>query len=61
MRIDPVHLEAGDVARLSPDHRSLYFAFVNYGHIDGIDFHTDCANTERAGPRPPPREAPRAR
>ena len=45
MRIDPVHLEAGDVARLSPDHRSLYFAFVNYGHIDGVDFHTDCANT----------------
>ena len=44
MRIDPVRLEAGDVARLSPDRRSLYFAFVNYGHIDGVDFHTDCAN-----------------
>ncbi|MEO7286969.1 MAG: hypothetical protein ABI140_08625, partial [Jatrophihabitantaceae bacterium] len=43
MRIDPVRLEAGDVARLSADHRSLIFAFANHGHIDGVNFHTDCA------------------
>ena len=43
MRIDPVKLEKGDVARLSADHRSLTFAFADYGHIDGVDFHTDCA------------------
>ena len=45
MRIDPVHLERGDVARLSADHRSLIFAFVDYGHLDGVNFHTDCAAT----------------
>ncbi len=45
MRIDPVKLEKGDVARLSADHRTLTFAFADYGHIDGVDFHTDCAPT----------------
>jgi hypothetical protein len=43
MRIDPVRLEKGDVARLSADHRTLVFAFSNYGHVDGVDFHADCA------------------
>ena len=43
MRIDPVKLEKGDVAQLSADHRTLSFAFADYGHIDGVDFHTDCA------------------
>ena len=43
MRIDPVRLERGDVAKLSADHRSLVFAFADYGHIDGVNFHTDCA------------------
>jgi hypothetical protein len=45
MRMEPVKLEKGDVARLSADHRTLYFAFVDYGHIDGVNFHTDCAAT----------------
>ena len=43
MRIDPVRLERGDVLRLSPDHRSFVFAFADYGWIDGVNFHTDCA------------------
>jgi hypothetical protein len=43
MRIDPVRLERGDVLRLSPDHRSFVFAFADYGKVDGVDFHTDCA------------------
>jgi len=43
MRMDRVRLEKGDVAKLSADHRSIVFAFADYGHIDGIDFHTDCA------------------
>ena len=43
MRIDPVRLERGDVLRLSPDHRSFVFAFADYGRIDGVNFHTDCA------------------
>ena len=43
MRIEPVKLEKGDVAQLSADHRTLTFAFADYGHIDGVDFHTDCA------------------
>jgi hypothetical protein len=45
LRIDPVKLERGDVARLSANHRSLVFAFANYGHIDGVDFHTNCATS----------------
>ena len=45
MRIDPVKLEKGDVARLSADHRTLVFAFSNYGHIDGVNFHADCATS----------------
>jgi hypothetical protein len=44
MRIEPVKLEKGDVAVLSADHRILTFAFADYGHIDGVDFHTDCAS-----------------
>jgi hypothetical protein len=43
MRIDPVKLEKGDIAQLSADHRTLTFVFADYGHIDGVDFHTDCA------------------
>ena len=45
MRIDPVRLERGDLLRLSPDHRSFVFAFADYGKIDGVNFHTDCAAT----------------
>jgi hypothetical protein len=45
MRIDPVKLERGDVARLTADHKSLVFAFADYGGIDGVNFHTDCAGT----------------
>ena len=44
MRIDPVKLEKGDTAKLSADHRSLVFVFADYGHIDGVNFHTDCAS-----------------
>lgn len=43
MRIDPVRLERGDVLRLSPDRRSIVFAFADYGKVDGVNFHTDCA------------------
>ena len=43
MRIDPVKLERGDSVRLSANHRSLTFVFANYGYIDGVNFHTDCA------------------
>ena len=45
MRIDPVRLERGDVLRLSPDRRSFVFAFADYGKVDGVNFHTDCAAT----------------
>jgi hypothetical protein len=43
MRMDPVKLEKGDYVRISADHRVIAFAFGNHGHIDGINFHTDCA------------------
>ncbi|HTZ43367.1 MAG TPA: hypothetical protein VMB79_05845 [Jatrophihabitans sp.] len=45
MRIDPVRLEGHDTVRLSADHKTLAFAFADYGHIDGVDVHTDCAST----------------
>ncbi|HEX2903151.1 MAG TPA: hypothetical protein VHO01_06790 [Jatrophihabitans sp.] len=45
MRLDPVKLEGHDVARLSPDRKTLVFAFADWGHIDGLNFHTDCAAT----------------
>lgn len=43
MRIEPVKLERGDVLTLSANHRSIVFSFADYGHIDGVNFHTDCA------------------
>jgi hypothetical protein len=43
MRMDPVRLEKGDYVRISASHRVIAFAFGNHGHIDGINFHTDCA------------------
>lgn len=43
MRMDPVRLERGDVLRLGPDRRSIVFAFADYGKVDGVNFHTDCA------------------
>lgn len=45
MRIDPVRLEGRDTLALSANHRILTFTFYNYGHIDGVNFHTDCAST----------------
>jgi hypothetical protein len=43
MRMESVRLEKGDYVRLSSDHRTIRFAFANHGHVDGINFHTDCA------------------
>jgi len=43
LRIDPVKLEKGDYVHLSATHKTITFAFVDYGHIDGVNFHTDCA------------------
>lgn len=43
MRMDPVKLERGDDVRISANHRVIAFAFGNHGHVDGINFHTDCA------------------
>jgi hypothetical protein len=44
LHLSPVHLEKGDVVRLSADHRAILFAFVDHGYVDGIDFTTDCAD-----------------
>ena len=43
MRKDAVRLEGRDVAALSANRKVLTFRFYNYGHTDGINFHTDCA------------------
>ncbi len=37
--------ERHDIIRLSPDHKTLTFLFVNYGGIDGVAFRADCAKT----------------
>jgi hypothetical protein len=50
MRIAPVRLEATDRADLSPDGRTLWFSFTDYGHVDGVDFVTDCADRLDVGP-----------
>jgi hypothetical protein len=38
-----VRLEKGDTITLSADKKTLTYKFYNYGHIDGIDFKTACA------------------
>ena len=37
--------ERHDIIRLSPDHKTLTFLFVNYGGVDGVVFRADCAKT----------------
>ncbi len=39
--------EKNDVIRLSADHRTLSYLFVNHGGIDGVAFRADCAKTVR--------------
>jgi hypothetical protein len=41
----PVRLEGRDALSLSADRRTLSFRFHDYGHIDGVDFVTDCATS----------------
>lgn len=50
MHIAPVGLEANDHADLSPDGRTLWFSFNDYGRVDGVDFTTDCADYLVVGP-----------
>jgi hypothetical protein len=38
-----VALEGNDHFSVGPDHHEITFRFVNYGHVDGLDFHTRCA------------------
>lgn len=47
MALSRVHLEHGDVVRLSVDHKAIVFAFADQGHVDGIDFTTNCATAVR--------------
>jgi hypothetical protein len=43
IQVKSVQLENSDRYWFSNDHTTLYFAFANYGHTDGIDFRADCA------------------
>jgi hypothetical protein len=47
VRLDPARLEGRDTVARSADHRTITFVFYNYGHIDGVNFHTDCASALR--------------
>jgi hypothetical protein len=40
----PVRLEGRDAVALSADRRTVFFRFYDYGHVDGVDFTTDCAS-----------------
>ncbi len=60
MAAKAVRLEGNDAFALSADRLTLTYRFYDYGHIDGVDFHTDCAarvvvggltvNSDRLGP-----------
>jgi len=50
LHVTPVDLETNDELSLSPDGRTLSFAFSNYGRTDGADFVTDCADSLTVGP-----------
>jgi len=43
MRVTPFRLESGDWVALSADRLTITYRFVNYGHLDGLDFTTACA------------------
>ena len=42
---DPVKLESNDHFTVSADRKTITYRFVNYGHVDGLDFKTACAKT----------------
>lgn len=50
VHVTPVDLEPNDPLNLSPDGRTISFAFNNYGRTDGADFFTDCADYLTVGP-----------
>jgi hypothetical protein len=50
MRINPVDLDPHDQLGLSPDGRTITFAFNDFGRTDGVDFTTDCADWLTVGP-----------
>lgn len=43
MTVTPARLEKRDTWTLSADKKTLTYKFYNYGHVDGLDFKTDCA------------------
>lgn len=42
---DPVKLEPSDHFTVSADRKTITYRFVNYGHVDGLDFTTACAKS----------------
>lgn len=43
LTVTPARLEKSDTWSLSADGLTLTYKFNNYGHVDGLDFKTDCA------------------
>ncbi|MBW8826568.1 MAG: hypothetical protein JF603_09500 [Acidobacteria bacterium] len=41
--------EKRDVVRMDDDHMGFTFRFTNYGHLDGVNFRTDCATRAAVG------------
>lgn len=44
MAVTPFRTEAGDTIGLSADKLTITYRFINYGHVDGLDFRTACAH-----------------
>ena len=55
LTVTPARLEKADTWSLSADKKTLTYKFYNYGHVDGLDFKTDCAARSPSGARCPGR------
>ena len=49
--VTAVKLEKNDSFSVGPDRHTITFRFNNYGGVDGLDFHTHCAEAIRFGLR----------
>jgi hypothetical protein len=43
MTVKAFRTENADAIALSADNKTITYKFYNYGHVDGLDFKTDCA------------------
>jgi hypothetical protein len=61
LTVTGVKLEKADWFKLSDDKKTLTYRFTNYGHTDGLDFKTDCAQRLRIAGAMNGKKLPRGR